>query len=82
MRRHIAGAVHLTFSELTKADFARGIPSKNTRILIYGNNNFVETLQFLANKLPTLAFNIPTFVTLYGYGYSTAGVTGFATGFS
>ena len=65
--KHIAGAVHLNFSELTKADLARVIPSKDTRILIYCNNNFTNNSPFFANKLPSLALNIPTFVTLYGY---------------
>jgi len=38
--RHIAGAVNLSFPEFTQATLARIIPSRDTRVLIYCNNNF------------------------------------------
>ena len=40
-----------------------------TRILIYCNNNFLNNIQPLTLKSAPLALNIPTFMTLYGYGY-------------
>lgn len=95
---HVAGAVHLNFSDFTSDKLRKVIPNKQTRILIYCNNNFKqpdaptdspraigsdatpdsdedadETDDFVegtTNKLPTLALNIPTFVNLYGYGYT------------
>ena len=45
------------------------IPDKNTRILIYCNNNFISKRRSLLDKSLPLALNIPTFINLYGYGY-------------
>lgn len=67
--RHIKGAVHLNFSDFTEEKLAKVIPSKNTRVLIYCNNNFSGDPVFMASKMPPLALNIPTFINLYGYGY-------------
>ena len=72
---HLKGSVHLNFSDFTKEKLAKVIPNKDTRILIYCNNNFSspESLKArfaaLADKSPGLALNIPTFINLYGYGY-------------
>ncbi len=77
---HLKGAIHLNFSDFTEEKLAKVIPSKDTRILIYCNNNFDQglkstkqtqekKLQSLALKAPPLALNIPTFINLYGYGY-------------
>lgn len=108
---HIRGAIHLNFSGFNVYDLAALIPDKNTRILIYCNNNidtdnpagftgirseaFEEDLRrSMVSKVAapiemtnvmvlkgkdysgagldqekTLALNIPTFITLYGYGY-------------
>jgi len=91
---HIKGARHLDFSDFTVHKLARVIPSKDTRILIYCNNNFKDNpknptgltvkgapmglkgppgfspIMSLENKRSSpLALNIPTFITLYGYGY-------------
>src|SRR5688572_1987723 len=38
--RHIKGAVNLPFTEFTENNLARVIPAKDTRVLIYCNNNF------------------------------------------
>ncbi len=67
---HIAGAVHLNFSDFTVAKLAKVIPSKNTRILIYCNNNIESDFSSLMDKMAPLALNIPTFINLYGYGYT------------
>lgn len=78
-RKHLKGAVHLNFSDFTQANLRKVIPSKNTRILIYCNNNFADDERNFALKSAppprtdlnpvTLALNIPTFINLYGYGY-------------
>ena len=67
---HIRGAVHLNFSDFTKETLAEAIPSKDTRILIYCNNNVISNNAMFFNKFTPLALNIPTFINLYGYGYT------------
>ena len=73
----IKGAININFSDFTQEKLAKFIPDKNTRILIYCNNNFKvskgdeassERLQIQLKSAP-LALNIPTFINLYGYGY-------------
>ena len=68
---HVRGAVHLNFSDFTDEKLAKVIPSKDSRILIYCNNNFVNQapIAALACKRVRLALNIPTFINLVGYGY-------------
>ena len=44
-------------------------PDKNTRILIYCNNNFRNSEIAFASKLPTASLNLSTFIALYNYGY-------------
>ena len=67
---HVKGAIHLNFSDFTADKLAKVIPSKNTCILIYCNNNFVaQRVPEIAMKGARLALNIPTFVNLHGYGY-------------
>lgn len=84
-RKHLQHARHLAFTDFTQANLAKIIPDFNTRILIYCNNNFtgdqvdfatkmvsrsLDQGQFAAQAKPTLlALNIPTFITLFGYGY-------------
>lgn len=66
---HIEGAIHLNFSDFADEKLAKIIPSKDTRILIYCNNNFSDNTAILMLKRVELALNIPTFINLYGYGY-------------
>lgn len=82
-RKHVKGAINLNFSDFTQANLAKIIPSENTRVLIYCNNNFdndqvnfTSKMYIPKKSLPkgkektiTLALNIPTFINLYGYGY-------------
>lgn len=39
-RKHIKGAIHLSFTDFTQNNLQEIIPDPNTRILIYCNNNF------------------------------------------
>ena len=66
---HIDGAINLNFSDFTDAKLAAVIPSKDTRILIYCNNNFEDNIEPVMLKRSPLALNVPTFINLYGYGY-------------
>lgn len=84
-RKHIRGAIHLNFADYNQISLYQLIPDKNTTILIYCNNNFIDDQQNFASKMAvvskdldgkpsyvnniTLALNIPTFINLYGYGY-------------
>ena len=68
-RRHIAGAVSLSFPDFTAETLARAIPHPTTRVLIYCNNNFANDTPPVMLKRVELALNIQTFINLYGYGY-------------
>ena len=46
------------------------IPNKDTKILIYCNNNFVGDQLALASKIPTASLNLSTFTSLKSYGYT------------
>ncbi|MEW4449140.1 rhodanese-like domain-containing protein [Qipengyuania sp. JC766] len=70
-RGHIEGAVNLPFSDFTEASLARVIGEDRDRpIFIYCNNNFTDDTEPVATKKAPLALNIPTFINLYGYGYT------------
>ncbi len=49
--KHIKGAVHLNFSDFTQERLARLIPSADTKILIYCNNNFKDDKVFFPTKM-------------------------------
>ena len=66
---HVKGAVHLNFSDITEESLAAVIPSRDTRVLIYCNNNFENAPVPFPLKRSVAALNIPTFVTLHAYGY-------------
>jgi hypothetical protein len=66
---HVAGAVHLNFSDITVESLQTMIPDKSTRILIYCNNNFANEEKAFPTKLPTASLNLSTFIALYNYGY-------------
>jgi Rhodanese-like domain len=92
---HISGSMHLNYSDFSEDKLRKLLPDKNTRILIYCNNNFThkfkppiaavshskttilqeedgddeEVIRGTTIKQPSFALNIPTFITLWGYGY-------------
>ncbi len=66
---HIKGAVSLPFTDFTSETLAQVIPSKDTRILIYCNNNFRNNEVAFATKAAPAALNISTYVNLVIYGY-------------
>ena len=66
---HIADAINLNFSDITAESLAKIIPSPNTRVLIYCNNNFANAPQAFPTKLPSASLNLSTFTALYNYGY-------------
>jgi hypothetical protein len=68
---HLAGAVNLPFSDFTDEKLRAVIGEDRSRpIFIYCNNNFSDDEYPVALKRAPLALNIPTFINLYGYGYT------------
>ena len=65
---HIDGAINLSFPDITVDSLATTLPDKNTTILIYCNNNFVNADAF-PTKVPRASLNISTYISLYTYGY-------------
>ncbi len=70
---HVQGAVNLPYTSMGYKSLAELIPDRETRILIYCRNNlgdkWVQGLIPYIAKSPAGGLNIPTFITLYGYGY-------------
>lgn len=66
---HIAGAVNLSFPDITVASLESMFPDKNQKILIYCNNNFVNEEQAFPRKMATASLNLSTYISLYTYGY-------------
>src|SRR4051812_43255006 len=68
--RHVKGAVNLTLPDFTAASLSKIIPRKNTKVLIYCNNNFLGSPVAFAGKSAAASLNISTYVTLHTYGYT------------
>jgi hypothetical protein len=68
--RHIQGAVNLPFTEFTEQSLAAVIPRKDTKVLIYCNNNFEGSPVAFASKAPAASLNLSTYTSLKAYGYS------------
>lgn len=67
---HVKGAKHLSLADMTAAELARIIPAKNTRVLIYCNNNFQNEQAAFPAKAVAAPLNIYTFNALHSYGYT------------
>lgn len=66
---HIAGAVNLSFPDITVESLETMFPDKNQKILIYCNNNFVNEELAFPRKMATASLNLSTYISLYTYGY-------------
>lgn len=66
---HIKGAVNLSFPDITVDSLQQLIPDRNTRILIYCNNNFENATGPFPTKMAIASLNISTYIALYTYGY-------------
>jgi 3-mercaptopyruvate sulfurtransferase SseA len=67
---HVKGAKHLSLPDITEEELARIIPTKQTRVLIYCNNNFENAPAAFPGKCATASLNIYTFNSLHSYGYT------------
>lgn len=68
--RHVKGAVNLPFTEFAAAPLAGIIPGKDTKILIYCNNNFLGDQVAMVSKMPSASLNLSTYTSLKSYGYT------------
>ena len=66
---HIAGAVNLSFPDIAVESLNRLIPDRETRILIYCNNNFLNAEGPFPSKMPSASLNLSTYIALHDYGY-------------
>ena len=66
---HIRGAINLSFPDIAIDSVREVIPDRNTRILIYCNNNFTNAPGPFPSKLSNASLNLSTFIALYSYGY-------------
>ena len=66
---HIARAINLDFSDISIESLQKTLPDKNSRILIYCNNNFAGNQKAFPEKAFRASLNLSTFITLYSYGY-------------
>ena len=67
---HVKGARNLSLPDITADELAKVIPSKSTRVLIYCNNNFLNSPDAFPSKLPSASLNVHTMSVLYAYGYT------------
>jgi len=66
---HIKGAINLSFPDITVESLKSALPDKNTRILIYCNNNFAGAREAFPTKIAVASLNLSTYIALYSYGY-------------
>ena len=62
-------AINLSFPDITVDSLPQTIPSRNTRVLIYCNNNFTGARSAFPSKIARASLNLSTFIALYSYGY-------------
>lgn len=67
---HVRGARNLSLPDITAEELAKIIPSKDTRILIYCNNNFLNQPRAFPSKVASASLNVYTFNVLHAYGYT------------
>jgi phage shock protein E len=66
---HVKSALNLSFPDIAIESLAAAIPDKNTRILIYCNNNFANADGPFPVKIARASLNLSTYIALYSYGY-------------
>jgi len=66
---HIYGAVNVPLSEMSLLRLADAIEDRQTRILIYGDENIGEISGRSDYDISTLPVNLLTYISLHNYGY-------------
>ncbi|HUQ10371.1 MAG TPA: rhodanese-like domain-containing protein [Steroidobacteraceae bacterium] len=67
---HVKGAKNLSLPDMTEQELAKLIARKDTRVLIYCNNNFLNEPAAFPTKTISASLNVYTFNVLYSYGYT------------
>jgi hypothetical protein len=67
---HVRGAKNLSLPDVTEAELAALIPNKDSRVLIYCNNNFDNADEAFPSKAIQVSLNLLTYTTLHAYGYT------------
>ena len=67
---HVKGARNLSLPDMTAAELSKIIPAKDTRVLIYCNNNFKDQSDAFPAKIASASLNLYTFNSLHSYGYT------------
>lgn len=67
--RHVRGAVNLPFTDFTAARLAKLLPTPDTPVLIYCNNNFGGSPTAFPTKVARASLNLATWTSLRAYGY-------------
>jgi hypothetical protein len=66
---HVKHAINLPFPDIAIESLRTTIPDRNTRILIYCNNNFANAEGPFPAKIARASLNLSTYIALYSYGY-------------
>ena len=66
---HVKGAINLSFPDIAVESLARALPDRETRILVYCNNNFENAPGPFPVKIARASLNLSTYISLYSYGY-------------
>ena len=66
---HVKGAINMSFPDITIESLKKTLPDKDAKILIYCNNNFINSEKAFPSKRPIASLNISTYIALYNYGY-------------
>ncbi len=66
---HIDGAINIPLPAMTLLNLGDRIDDRETRILLFGNENITEVSGRLDFEISTLPLNLLTYVSLYRYGY-------------
>ncbi|HEX6623671.1 MAG TPA: rhodanese-like domain-containing protein, partial [Pyrinomonadaceae bacterium] len=66
---HVKGALNLSFPDIAVESLGRVLPDKDTRVLIYCNNNFRGAEGPFPTKRSIASLNLSTYIALYSYGY-------------
>jgi len=66
---HIYGAVNVPLSEMTLLNLGDAIEDRETRILIYGDENIDEVAGRSDYEISSLPINLLTYISLHRYGY-------------
>ena len=66
---HIEGAINMPLSQMTLLNLGDLIDDRETRILLFGNENIAEVADRSDFEISTIPMNLLTYVSLYRYGY-------------